>query len=674
MSWIQKLKQNWKGGAAGTLLSVGLGLFLLLSRFSWGQDLVHASYDMLFRSRPLYIPQDLVLIYMDEVSHQDLEQRYDRPWNRDLYARLLDRLTLEKARAVAFDILFTDANTDHLDGDEHFAKAIAANGKVVLGAEYRLQPDGEMKLLTALQQFKDVAAAYDGFVQLKPDQDFLVRKSMHYPPERVDGILIGDSYSSMPWELAALVGSEFARNPSNRFVETWLNYYGPPGALPNFSFVDALNTNRCPIGTFSNKIVFVGANIKSVFSGERKDELRTPYHAESFGPAMDVQATQALNLIRNDWIVRLKPRIEIAAVIVAGLLFGFGLPAARPIFAVVIAAGGMLLIAFTARFLFNHDRIWTPWLIIVAAQIPIALLWSVVFNSVQLYVQNRLFQQSLSMYLSPKLVKKFSSDKDLLKVGAKKQMLTILFTDIANFTSISENVEGDQLATHMNQYFQSAVSNCIHFTDGTIVKYIGDAIFAFWNAPDGQIDHAMRGCEAALRFRDQPPQYINGQLLVTRIGLHTGEANVGNFGSTSRVDYTAIGENINLASRMEGLNKHLGTEVLITGSAHEGIAGRLVTRFLGTFQLKGFEKAVPVFELAGQLDQLEKLRPLHEAFAGAVELFQQKKLSETEAAFRRILETYPKDGPTKFYLKFLTELQEHPLPEDWNGEIELKEK
>jgi adenylate cyclase len=278
------------------------------------------------------------------------------------------------------------------------------------------------------------------------------------------------------------------------------------------------------------------------------------------------------------------------------------------------------------------------------------------------------------MYLSPKLVKKFSSEKDILKPGAKKQMLTILFSDIASFTSISEGMDSDDLANLMNKYFESAVSDCIHATDGTIVKYIGDAIFAFWNAPDSQIDHAMRGCEAALRFRDQPTHFINNQALVTRIGLHTGVANVGNFGSKARVDYTAIGENINLASRMEGLNKYLGTIVLITADTYAGIEGRLVTRFLGKFQLKGFEKAVGVHELVGQLDQAENFRPLHEAFDTALKLFWLRDFVGAELAFQKAIEMSPNDGPSRFYLKFLADLRDHPLPDDWEGEVELKEK
>ncbi|HEX3889582.1 MAG TPA: adenylate/guanylate cyclase domain-containing protein, partial [Verrucomicrobiae bacterium] len=322
----------------------------------------------------------------------------------------------------------------------------------------------------------------------------------------------------------------------------------------------------------------------------------------------------------------------------------------------------------------QHDRIWFPWMIIVVIQIPIALLWSVVFNSIRLHVQNKLFEASLALYLSPKLVKKFSNNRELLKPGAKKEMLTILFTDIASFTSISEGMDSDDLARHMNLYFETAVAQCIHHTDGTIVKYIGDAIFSFWNAPDLQADHQLRACEAALQFRNLPPQYMNGQLLITRIGLHTGVANVGNFGSTARVDYTALGENINLAARMEGLNKYLGTIVLLTSDTHAGVENKFTTRFLGNFQLKGFEKSVGVYELMGALDKAADFQPLSAAFAAALKLFQQGKLTEAENAFRKVLEIESNDGPSKFYLKQFAELRGHPLPEDWKGDVELKEK
>src|SRR3989454_8389486 len=218
----------------------------------------------------------------------------------------------------------------------------------------------------------------------------------------------------------------------------------------------------------------------------------------------------------------------------------------------------------------------------------------------------------------------------------------------------------------MTSYFQTAVAQCIHHTDGTIVKYIGDAIFAFWNAPDPQSDHALRACEAALRFRDQPPQYMNGQQLVTRIGLHTGVANVGNFGSTARVDYTALGESINLASRLEGLNKYLGTECVVSRETRDAIGERLLTRPLGQFQLKGFDKPVEVHELIGWPDQAESTAAWRDAFAQALSNYEQRNLEFAEAGFRRTLEVKPDDGPSKFYLSRLEELRAQVLPEEWS--------
>jgi adenylate cyclase len=172
-------------------------------------------------------------------------------------------------------------------------------------------------------------------------------------------------------------------------------------------------------------------------------------------------------------------------------------------------------------------------------------------------------------------------------------------------------------------------------------------------------DHAVRACEAALLFRVQSKVQVRGRLLPTRIGLHTGEANVGNFGSETRVDYTALGENINLASRMEGLNKYLGTDVLITGDTKREMGDKLVTRYLGKFQLKGFEKNVEVHELLGPPAEAEKLQSLCLVFDGALRLFQQRDLGAAENAFERVAESFPSDGPTKFYLKHLHEVRGH---------------
>jgi len=226
----------------------------------------------------------------------------------------------------------------------------------------------------------------------------------------------------------------------------------------------------------------------------------------------------------------------------------------------------------------------------------------------------------------------------------------------------------------MNNYFQMAVGKCIHKADGTVAKFIGDAIFAFWNAPDEQTEHALLACQSALLFHENASQPINGRILPTRIGLHTGVANVGNFGSEDRVDYTALGDNVNLASRLEGLNKHLGTHCLMSGATKAAIGDRLITRALGNFQLKGFEGLVEVHELVSSIEQAEASRKWREAFAEALNNYEQRNLEFAELGFRQVLELKPDDGPSKFYLSRISELVAQSLPDNWATYTILKEK
>jgi adenylate cyclase len=227
----------------------------------------------------------------------------------------------------------------------------------------------------------------------------------------------------------------------------------------------------------------------------------------------------------------------------------------------------------------------------------------------------------------------------------------------------------------MNTYFQAAVGDCIHKTDGTVAKFLGDGIFSFWNAPDKQEDHAFRACEAARRFLALNRRPIGGRLLRTRIGLHTAVAHVGNFGSEERVDYTALGEGVNLASRLEGLNKYLGTECLLSGPTKAELGDRLVTRALGSFRLKGFEGLVEVHELVGPPEEEAATRPWREAFEQAHRNYEQRNLEFAEMGFRQVLELRPDDGPSKFYLNQIAERAKENLPaETWSSYTILKEK
>jgi len=644
----------------------------MLHIFPLGRPLVHASYDFLMVTRGDRPADEAVIVYLDEKSHQQLNQPLNTPWDRTLHAKLIDRLTAAGAKAIVFDVVFSDPSPKGPEVDDMLAKAIKSSGRVILAADRIPVSRNESRTIPPIELLLTNAAGV-GSAETVPDSDLTVRK--HTPEEELP---------SLSWATVEFLHAPVTTNSAARNQQRWMNYYGRPGSIPGKSFCDALDPAVVPDGFFRRKVVFVGSRIITKFAGERKDEYRNPFGffvteaimkeggGGMFVPGVEIQATAFLNLFRGEWWTRLSDGKERSIIVVVGLLLGFLLARLRPLMAVIVALGSFaILCVFCATAVSNLS-----WFVVflVAVQIGFAMVVSTSYNAIQAYVLKRLAEQTLALYLSPKLVKQYVAEGKILKPEAHKQLLTLFFTDIADFTRISEGMDSDHLRDMMNNYFETAVSQCIHKTDGTVVKYIGDAIFAFWNAPEAQADHQQRACEAMLHFRKIKLTSPNGTPLHTRMGIHTGEANVGNFGSVERVDYTALGESVNLASRMEGLNKYLGTDRLISSATQAGIGDRLVTRPLGSFYLKGFEKPVEVFELVGWPDEAEASRAWRESFAQALKNYQTGDFVLAEMGFNKTLELKPDDGPSRYYLSRLEEYRQQPLPEDWTGATIMKEK
>jgi adenylate cyclase len=562
---------------------------------------------------------------------------------------------------VVFDIHFS-ATSEHSQATTNFARAIQTNGVAILGVDIERAAAGRAGVAGQRAILPDEllinAAAELGTLKLEPDNDSVVRKHSDFRPD--------DFFPTLSWSAAKVIQAPVSESKEVLKAEKWVNYYGPPGHLHNCSYFRALDETDIPNEFFRGRTVFVGARLLTKFSGERKDEYQSPYSKwlkENFLiSGVEVHATMFLNLVRQNWLQRSSSIIEYWTVLAIGLATGLGLVQMRPWIAAVITLLLCLLGAVLAYYLFLHSLVCFPWLIPVAVQLPLALALAVLYNSFQLYVQNRLLEQSLARHLSPARVKQMLKQPELLRPGAEKQLLTIMFTDIADFTKLAEGMDSDELAKLMNNYFEQAIS-CVHETDGFLVKLIGDALFAIWNAPIAQADHQQRALKTALLLQERLVQF---SAMRTRVGIHTGVADVGNFGSSTRFDYTAIGENINLASRLEGLNKHLGTTVLLSQAVAQD--SRL-TRNVGRFRLKGFEKAVEVLELVG-----EERSAWREIFAEALNCFQKRDWDTAESCFCRVLKVRADDGPARFYLEKITELRTQALPENWQGEIELKDK
>ena len=643
-------RQRVAGRWLGAVLAVVAGLLFWAPFFS--ERFNNYSYERAFYFKPPVTPEEIVVVYLDEESREHFQQKPGAAWDRKLLAQLLHRLRADGSRTVLFDFVFDVPSANPAD-DLVLAAALRAHGRAVLS---------DRKLLPV---FATNAAAL-GPEKVFADSDHVVRRL--FTTHTYEG---GEQVTAFTWRAAELENAPVTRRRDGGW-ERWVNYYGPPDTITALRFRDALT--GVPDGYFTNKVVLVGAPSEIGFADAGKDTFGNPTGRGREFSGVEIHATILANLLRGEWLRTSLPQ-QALLLVLFGAGFGALLARFRPRGASLLAVGGALLVAGAGCASAWRLHFWFPWLTVIVVQIPVAWGWAVLFQWVQAQLQNQFLEQSMSMYLSPKLVKKFARDKDrsLLQPGAQKQTLTFLFSDIAGFTSVSEGMDSDELALMMNEYFERAVGNCVHPTDGTVVKYIGDAIFAFWNAPEPQPDHARRASDAALRFRAMSNTEVRGKKLLTRIGLHTGVANVGNFGSSTRVDYTAIGEDVNLAARMEGLNKYLGTTVLLTGAVRAEMGEGFVTRYLGRFQLKGFEHAAEVYELIGPADTAGATTFFNQ-FDHAVHVFQQGDFAAAGEIFRRVQVALPLDGPTKFYLKHLEELHDHPQPPGWRGEVELKEK
>jgi adenylate cyclase len=677
---------RWRAAVIAAVLAALFGALMLPrgsgEKLVLGGDLTRLSYDLPFCLRGSRPATNAVLIYLDDYSHGQLEQPRNMPWDRALHARLVERLVAGGARAIVFDILFTEAGTNET-ADAAFAGAIARSHRVILCGNYTARGDMQEVPLPLGQ----MAWGNDN---LNVDEaDYGVRKfyaKWQEFPERGTNVLW------LPWAVAGFADGGITRVLAAPAPESaqWINYYGPPETIPSISYVLALRDNAPP-GFFKDKLVFIGALQSADFSGKGKDEFRTPYSrlGRGFAPGVGIHATAAMNLIDQSWLTRLPFAAELILVLLTGTAAGLGLMRFQPLNASFIALGAWIVFGLTACVLVWCARFWFAWMIPVA-QIAIALFCSVVVNSLRVYVKNRVLEQSLSSRLSPKVVKQLMDDPVLRQVGGSQQEISILFSDIANFSRVSEMTSPDDLVRLLNRYFDATLA-CIHETEGTVVKMLGDAIFAIWNAPVPQTDHRERAARAALRLREQLLEFgatDRGLPLRTRVGLHAGMACVGNVGSSTRFDYTAIGESVNLASRLEGLNKQIGTTLLASREIQRGAENSAVWRLVGHFRLKGFGRAVEIHELVGPLESAESSRAWREKFADALQDFRSRRFDAAETKFRETSELRQKaapdttdardhvceDGPSLFYLRKIQDYKTQPPSYEWIGEVDLMEK
>lgn len=297
----------------------------------------------------------------------------------------------------------------------------------------------------------------------------------------------------------------------------------------------------------------------------------------------------------------------------------------------------------------------------------------------------RMSMRAFSKFIPKVLVAKLLKTNQTVKIGGKLRRLTLLFSDIANFTSASENYPPEKLVLHLSEYFEE-VTQIIMKSNGTIDKYIGDAVMAFWGAPIVDKEQALNACRAAL-FLQSRLEHLNRQwaiedkpILETRIGIHTGDVIVGNMGSSDRMNYTALGDTVNLASRLEGTNKLYQTRIIISEEVLQEVKDQCLVRPVDLVAVKGKNKAVKIYELVGIFHDDPVLLPSEsqvkycKLFAKAFQFYLERRWDAAIGIFEEIKGFVGDDYTTFLYLERCKNFKEAPPPEDWNGVVHLTEK
>lgn len=295
------------------------------------------------------------------------------------------------------------------------------------------------------------------------------------------------------------------------------------------------------------------------------------------------------------------------------------------------------------------------------------------FDSMKMGLNN--FQK----YVPTKLVNQLIAGGELATVGGQKKELTFFFSDIQNFTNISESIDPEDLVIQMNDYF-SAISNTIIDNDGTLDKYIGDAVMAFWGAPAENPNHAESACRSALICQELifnlcHKWRIEGRpVFITRIGIHTGPAVVGNMGYEKRINYTAIGDSVNLASRLEGINKFYGTRITISQDTYKQVNGKFHTRMLDRITVKGKSHPVHIYELLAENGKLNKNAiAFYKIYEAGLQCYFAQNWDKAIAYFKKML-SLKEDKPASLMLERCEFFKKNPPPEEWNGVHEFAQK
>lgn len=567
----------------------------------------------------------IVIIAIDEASFDELHHTW--PWPRRFHAQVLDALAEGRPLAVGLDVLFAEPSPYGEQDDRTFAQALGRARNVVLAGHLSLEETDlfeKWRLTLPLPALRRAALGF-GVTNFPIDVDGTIRRGSVHVQFR------GEPY---PHFAEALLSSDAVRSRvgASRLQgdgEAWINFRGPAKTYPTISYYRVLR-GEIPPEAFQDKIILIGATAITL-----QDVHQTPF---SLTPAQGSRARTVLERLYHLFVSPLAagervPGVEVLANFAETVLRGN--PLRRPPVGVHLAIVVVLIlpVCYLTATLRGYKASWaylvlfSGYAVLNVTLFSVFDLWldlasplvgvSVAYAGITLdrYVveerQRQRVRALFARYVSPDVVKEILDSPDGAGLGGHRRKITVLFSDIRGFTSISEKLPPEGVISLLSEYL-SRVSDIIFHHGGTIDKFIGDAVMALYGAPLGRADDAARAIRTAIdmvRLTEELSASWEarcGRPLRIGVGLNTGEAVVGNIGSELRADYTAIGDAVNVASRLEGLTKDLGASIVLSESTYEEVKGEFSLRPLREVFLKGRDVAVKVYTVQ---EPAESVRP-----------------------------------------------------------------
>jgi len=631
------------------------------------QQLGNVFYDWFYRRRPVedQSGKSVVILAVDQRSLDYVDEHLHRgwPWPRDFWPHVIHYLQKAQARCVVFDLIFSEhsAYSGELDDDTQFAEALDGAGIPVVLAQTHDTSGKPSKFAPPVKKLPTFAS-----VDLKTDP------------------LIRD-YDARDSLALAAVRSTDTPTPAWAKEDFRLHYYGPfrdksgKFTFRDISVINVIAADFDPTKSFDispedfrGKIVLIGATTAGTY-----DLKSSPYSAVY--PGVEVQATAIENLLQGQ-------RVETIGIwglaLTSGLasLLGAGgtiLPR-RTWLKLLVGLGvvGLLLLLSMGLFLRPEIEWLDPAapLLAVILSVILALGWSYFVED----RQARFFIRALGQCVSPAVAEEIRLDPSKLSISTEKRELTILFSDIASFTDLSEKL-GERVGALLN-YYLDEMSAPIIASHGTLDKYIGDAVMSFWNAPLRQEDHAVRACTAALAMQArlaaiQPKlAELGAPGLGARIGISTGLVTFGMMGSSYKFNYSVIGDAVNFASRLEGANKFYDSGILVGPTTAELVRDKFVLRQLDLLRVKGKTNPAAVYQLLGEGTADAKTARLVQQYHDAFQKYQQQEWDAAERILLEVLRDFQDDGPSTVLLHRVQSFRQEPPGSDWDGVYVAKDK